>query len=160
MGTSRESPPRFCNGLGTIYIVSLRGSRAWRSAEWASKYHFAVARLCTNIESKSKGRRCKVGLSSVSAAERTFLQFLPQKELSSSFCCRTDFFAMQQNFLLCNKASCCTVKLSAVYWSCLLCIKAFYRAVKLSAVKLSTMQWSCLLCIEAVCCALKLSAVH
>ena len=107
MGTSGESPPRFCNGLGTIYIVSLRGSRAWRSAEWASKYHFAAARLCTNVESKSKGRRCKVGLSSVSTAERTFLQFLPQKELSSSFCRRTDF-------MLCSKTFCYVIKLPAV----------------------------------------------
>ena len=40
--------------------------------------------------------------------------FLPQKELFSSFCYRTNFSAMQQNFLLCNKASCYAVKLSAV----------------------------------------------
>ena len=66
--------------------------------------------LCANVESKSKGRRCKVSFSSVSAAEGTFLQFLlqtdfslistarlsffqflPQKELFSSFYRRTDF---------------------------------------------------------------------
>ena len=127
MGTSGESPPSFCNGLGTIYIVSLRGSRAWRSTEWASKYHFAAARLCTNVESKSKGRRCKVGLSSVSAAERTFLQFLPQKELFSSFCCKRNFSPVSTakknfspvsvvglTFLLCNKTFCYAIKLPAV----------------------------------------------
>ena len=54
-------------------------------------------------------------LSSVSAAEETFLQFLPQKEFFSSFCCKTDFSAMQQNFLLCNRASYCVVKFSTVY---------------------------------------------
>ena len=53
--------------------------------------------------------------SSVSAAEGTFLYFLPQKEIFSNFCPMTDFSAMQQNFLLCNKASCCAVKLSVVY---------------------------------------------
>ena len=40
--------------------------------------------------------------------------FLSQNELFSSFCRRTDFSAIQQNFLLCNKASCCVVKLSAM----------------------------------------------
>ena len=81
----------------------------------APKYHFAVVRLCTNVESKSKGRCCKVGLSSVSAIEGTFLQFLPQKELFSSFYRRTDFSAMQQNFLLRNEAFCCALKLFVVH---------------------------------------------
>ena len=76
---------------------------------------FVAARLCVNVEFKSKERRCKVGLSSVSAVEGTFFQFLSQEELFSSFCHKTDFSAMQQNFLLCNKASCCAVKLPAVH---------------------------------------------
>ena len=41
--------------------------------------------------------------------------FLPQKKLFSSFCRRTDFSTMQQNFLLCNKTSCCAVKLSTMH---------------------------------------------
>ena len=89
------------------------------------------------------------------AAKWTYPLFLSQKELFSSFW----LSAMQQNFLLCNKASCYAVKLSAVYWSCPLCIKAFYHAVKLFAIKPSAVQWSYLLCIKAVCYALRLSAV-
>ena len=78
--------------------------------------------------------------SPVSAAEETFLQFLPQKKLFSSFCHKTDFSAMQQNFLLRNEVSCCAVKFSVMHWSCLLCIKAFCRTVKLSVVKSSVVQ--------------------
>ena len=87
-------------------------------------------------------------------AKWAYPMFLSQKKLFSNFCRMTDFFAMQQNFLLWHKASCCVVKLSTVYWSCLLCIKAFCRAVKFSTVKPFAMQWSCLLCFKAVCCAL------
>ena len=47
--------------------------------------------LCANVESKSKGRRCKVSLASVSTVEGTFLQFLPRTDFSPISAARLSF---------------------------------------------------------------------
>ena len=80
---------------------------------------------------------------------------LPQKELFSSFCHRSDFFTVQWNLLLCNKTFCCATKLFAVQQNLLLCIKAFCYVSKLSAV-----QQNFLLCNKTFYCALKLSTMQ
>ena len=101
--------------------------------------------LCANYVSSARST-LTVGrtwcLSSVSAAEVTFLQFPPQKKLFSSFCCKRNFnvvpilcfcrrsnfspvsaakrkfspvFSARLTFLLCSKTFCCAIKLPGVY---------------------------------------------
>ena len=82
-------------------------------------------------------------LSSVSAVEETFLQFLPQKELFSSFYRKMNFSPVSATgltFLLCSKTFCCAIKLPAMQQNFLLCNQASCYVVKLSAVKPSAVQ--------------------
>ena len=153
----------YCTGLGCLlwYLAQVFWVRELRPVQLELKLVRLVRKLCLVCQEHAYCRQnvvlvlyfcCRRNFSPVFAAKWTFLQFLLQKELFSSFYHMTDFSIMQQNFLLCNKVSCCAVKLSAVYWSCMLCIKAVYRALRLSVVLYSFLP-------KAFCYALRLSAM-
>ena len=62
---------------GSFYVsFSKKVVRPGTSQNGLQSTILPLSGLCTNVESKSKERRCKVSFSSVSAAEGTFLQFL------------------------------------------------------------------------------------
>ena len=119
------------------YIQILQGPFLW--LKWAASYgtiivlgQAAPAVLGPNILSKGVetgptatqfGPACAQTMSRLPGAHLRQVErgayplFLPQKELFSSFCCRTDFSLVSAaglTFLLCSKTFYCAIKLPAV----------------------------------------------